>query len=71
MFIITSNNKKHFNRLGNIIDYTCSGVETMADWWQLTQGGSKVKHQSSLCWNATVNQTIVGVTHTGIWDRLD
>ncbi len=32
----------------------------MADWWQLTQGGSKVRHQSSLCWNATVNQTIVG-----------
>ncbi len=47
------------------------------DWWQLTQGGSKVRHQSRLCWNATVNQTIVGgaclcdVTLTGIWDQLN
>ncbi len=28
----------------------------MADSSQLTQGGSKVRHQSNLCWNATVNQ---------------
>ncbi len=34
---------KHFNRLGDILVYICSGGETMADWWQLTQGGSKVK----------------------------
>ncbi len=35
---------KHINRLiGDILVYICSGVETMADWWQLTQGGSKVR----------------------------
>ncbi len=38
----------------------------MADWWQLTQGGSKVRHQSSLCWNAPVNQTIVGGALVGV-----
>ncbi len=31
------------NRLGAILVYSCSGIETMADWSQLTQGGSKVK----------------------------
>jgi len=32
----------------------------------------KVWHQSSLCWNTPVNQTIVGgVTLTSIWDQLD
>ncbi len=36
---------EHLNRLGAILVYTCSGIETMADWWQFTQGGSKVKHQ--------------------------
>ncbi len=44
MFIITSNNK-HLNRFGDILVSICSGVKTMADWWQLTQGGSKVKLQ--------------------------
>ncbi len=43
MFIITSNNKKHLNCLGVILVYICSGVETMADCWQLTQGGSTLK----------------------------
>ncbi len=57
---------KHLNRLGVILVYICSGSETMADWWQLTQGGSEVRHQSSLCWNTTVNQTIVG----GAWIRV-
>ncbi len=33
---------KHINRLGVILVYTCSGVETMGDWWQLTQDRSDV-----------------------------
>ncbi len=44
MFIITSTTK-HFNRLGGIFAYTCSGVETMVDCFQLTQGGSVIKRQ--------------------------
>ncbi len=32
MFIITSKKKKKLNRLGDIIVYICSGVETMADF---------------------------------------
>ncbi len=37
---------KHLNRLGDVVD-TCSGVKTMADCWQLTQGGSVLKGQCS------------------------
>ncbi len=35
-----------------------SRTSLLVDWWPLTQGGSKVRHQSSLCRNTTVNQTI-------------
>ncbi len=34
---------KHLNHLGAILVYICSGGETRVDWWQHTQGGSKVK----------------------------
>ncbi len=35
---------KHLNRLiWDILVFPCTGVDTMADWWQLTQGGSKVR----------------------------
>ncbi len=36
---------KHHNRLGDNLVYPCSSVETMADCWQLTQGGSMLKCQ--------------------------
>lgn len=50
---------EHLNRsIGDILVYICSGGETVVDWWQLTQGGSKVICQSSLCWDAAVNQTM-------------
>ncbi len=31
---------KHLSHLGDNLVYPCSGFETMADCWQLTQGGS-------------------------------
>ncbi len=57
---------EHLNRLGAILVYICSGGETMADWWQITQGGSKVKHQCQ--------STIVGgawVCVMSHWEWLD
>ncbi len=48
---------EHLNRLiGDILVYICSGVETMTDWWQLTQGGSKVRQpcQSTIVGGAWV-----------------
>ncbi len=38
--------------------FPCTGVDTMMDWWQLTQGGSKVKR--------SCQSTIVGVACTEI-----
>ncbi len=50
---------KHLNRLGVILVYICSGGETTDD--SSLRAGSEVRHQCSLlCWNASVNQTIVG-----------
>ncbi len=53
MFIITSNNKTP----QSLRSYSCLHLLwRWSNWWQLTQGGSEVRHQCSLCWNATVNQ---------------
>ncbi len=50
---------KHLSRLGAILVYTRSGVETMANCSQLTQGGSKVKRhcQSTIVGGALVCET--------------
>ncbi len=50
--------QQNFNRLGDILVYTCSGVETMVDCLQLTQSGSMLKWQCSLA--------VVG----GAWAKL-
>ncbi len=35
---------EHLNRsVGDILVFPCTGVDTMVDGWQLTQGGSKVR----------------------------
>ncbi len=36
LLIINVESRKH-------LVFPCTGVDTMADWWQLTQGGSKVR----------------------------
>ncbi len=60
---------EHLNHLGAILVYSCSSVKTMANWWQLTQGGSKVK--------CSVNQQLgrglglCDITQAGIWEWLD
>ncbi len=36
---------EHLNRLGDILVYPCSDVETTAAGWQLTQDGSMLKQQ--------------------------
>ncbi len=36
---------EHLKRLGAVLVYTCSGVETSVDCVQLTQGGPVIKHQ--------------------------
>ncbi len=64
---------KHLNRLGVILVYNHSGVETMVDWWQLTQGRAVIKPKT----DATVNQQSWEgrvqnyVILPRIWDRLD
>ncbi len=45
---------KHLDRLGGILVYICSSVETIVDWWQLTQGGAVCfclcnVHQARIC----------------------
>ncbi len=63
---------QQLNRLGDILVYICSGVETMADWWQLTQGGSKVKRY---CQSTTGGAWICVTSHWQesenglIWER--
>ncbi len=56
MFIIASNNKIP----QSLRNHSCLHLLRWWNWWQLTQVRSEVRHQYSLCWNATVNQTIVG-----------
>ncbi len=62
--------KEHLNRLGDILVYTCPGIETMADFVQLTQGGSKVKTLVSIN-NRGRGLGPCDITRTRIWERLD
>ncbi len=53
MFIITSDNKTP----QSLRRHSCLHLLwRWNNWWQLTRGGSEVRHQCSLCWNASVNQ---------------
>ncbi len=75
MFIITSNNKTP----QSLRSHSCLHLlRRWNNWWQLTQGGSEVRHQCSLCWNATCQSNYRGrglrlcdVTWTAglIWER--
>ncbi len=59
--------QQHLDRSGVILIYICSGAEAADD-------GSEVRHQRSRCWNAPVNQTIVGGACgrvTSHWDQLE
>ncbi len=50
---------KHLNRsIGDVLVFPCTGVDTMADGWQLTQGGAKVRR--------TCQSTIMGGACTEI-----
>ncbi len=48
--------------VGAIFVYSCSGVETMADCLQLTQGGSKLKRY---CQSTIVGGALPSVTSHG------
>ncbi len=53
---------KHLNRLiGDVLVFPCTGVDTMADWWQLNQGGSKVRRP---CQSTIVGATCTELSHS-------
>ncbi len=61
---------KHLNRLiRNILVFLCTEVDTMADWWQLTQGGSKLRCLvNQLSWEGPVQNYVI---LTGISEQPD
>ncbi len=60
IFIITSNNKTPQSLNLRHLVFPCTGVDTMADSSQLTQGGSKVRRLvNQLSWERSVQNYII------------